>query len=740
MRTPPVTLVALLSLVAVTNNACDGSRRASPMPPADSSESGPEVDVTSDASVDANVADTTAADTPVEADRDPCVGVPHEGRCIGDSVERCVTGTGSGGSFISTTDCGAGLTCIVGVYGAACEPSAECRPGAAECRSNTLAVCVAGKWQLEACPNGCNESVAGAGCRPDIRTERYTNTVEFEFRGIGEGFTDWSSEVYSAPARRFLVISYGDSELIDSTITDENGGFEIDAVPAELSDADDFLALIAARAEDDGSLAYAIMDPVLPAGTQDIRAIAESGVPDPQVWYWTWGPGEIASDEGVYLPLAAGSGAAFAFDYLSTIYDYSESFFGRRDGTTVALWLGYGTSWSCGACFLDLPMVADDLDFAAQIFVSADADEAFWSGAVLAHELGHWVMSTYGRSPGEGGMHVMGVPTHPGIAWSEGFATWFSSVVRDETFYYDKQDGLFFWVDFAERAYSSGAYWTRPLAQAGLEQLIDENEVTRMLLGLTDDTTFGAMFTALSSPRMTIPPFLRGYETRTWDGLDEQNRPLPAWSTGTSAPHLADYFDALVCSGAFAASLIDQEAEPWAHYPYPSSAPLCRRSELPIEIIWHTTPTGTLAEVHWYLPLEAPMTLRFAAYEHDAIATWPEPEPPTIVPAGTPPGSLVIAFVPTQPGHGASLSQGPARPAALTVDVPGDHWQVHGRVPYQPRQLTEPTRIGPDLVLRGRTRGASIALTRWSGERAPRRAPAALRLPGIGNGSGTNTP
>ena len=46
MRTPPVTLVALLSLVAVTNNACDGSRRASPMPPADSSESGPEVDVT----------------------------------------------------------------------------------------------------------------------------------------------------------------------------------------------------------------------------------------------------------------------------------------------------------------------------------------------------------------------------------------------------------------------------------------------------------------------------------------------------------------------------------------------------------------------------------------------------------------------------------------------------------------------------------------------------------------------
>jgi|GEM_PF-3573074 len=697
----PRTLVSYALFIAALS-ACDGGTDApAVLVPAVGTFDGP---------------DTSQPDTSAEPDRNPCGDVPHEGRCIGNTLERCITGTGSSGSFVSTSDCGAGFACVTRPLASNCEPNADCRPGDAECRGETLAVCNSGSWQTTACANGCNDSVAGAGCRPGIATVRYSNTISFEYRTINTAFTDWSSEVASAPARRFLVLSYADGELLDSTLTDDNGWFELDAVPAQNEDADDFIALFAARAESDGSLAYAIMDPVLPATTQDVEGMARNGSDSAQAWYWTWGASDIASDTGVYLSIAAGSGAAFAFDYLSTVYDYSESFFGRRAGTTLALWLGYGTTWSCGACFFSLPAVADGFDFASQIFMPAGADESFWSGAVLAHELGHWVMSTYGVSPGEGGRHILGVPTHPGIAWSEGFATWFSSVVRDQGFYYDKQQGLFFWVDLANRAYSSGAYWTRPVAQDGLEQLIDENEVTRMLLDLTSDATFAKMFAALSSPRMTVAPFLRGYAARTWDGLDAQGRPFPAWSTGVSAPHLADYFDALVCGGEFSPPTVDQSTQPGAHYPYPSTNPLCRESELPIQVSWRDTPSGTNAEVRWYLPLDADLVLRFVP---GGVAH--------VIQRGTPPGSLSLAFAPSLTPNG-SLATTAARPDALAVDLSGEHWSVHGAVPYRAATLARPTRTQQHLAL-GHLQRSSIPLSSWTGPRAPRRATAITGLP-----------
>src|SRR5690606_34614971 len=118
--------------------------------------------------------------------------------------------------------------------------------------------------------------------------------------------------------------------------------------------------------------------------------------------------------------------------------------------------------------------------------------------AVTAHELGHWVMSTYGRSPGEGGQHILGIPSHPGLAWSEGWATWFSSVVRDSLVYYDKQGGVFFWIDLGARAYSGGQPWLRPEARFGLEQLMDENEVARTLLALTTESSVEGMLAALA--------------------------------------------------------------------------------------------------------------------------------------------------------------------------------------------------------------------------------------------------
>src|SRR5262249_60938778 len=68
----------------------------------------------------------------------------------------------------------------------------------------------------------------------------------------------------------------------------------------------------------------------------------------------------------------------------------------------------------------------------------------------------------------------------------------------------------------------------------------------------------------LSSVRMTIPPFLRGYTT----------------PYGLNTTFFADFLDALACGGMGAQS-IDLATEPLVHYPYPSANPLCSQAPMP---------------------------------------------------------------------------------------------------------------------------------------------------------------
>ncbi|PKN57526.1 MAG: hypothetical protein CVU56_11035 [Deltaproteobacteria bacterium HGW-Deltaproteobacteria-14] len=721
-------IATLAALVLVTLTACgDSADPASTAAPPDTfvgvDTAAPAEDVTRPVDTSPSpdsleppdslgTADTSPPLDTVSPTPDPCGGVPAAGRCDGNTLSVCVSGTGSGEPFAISVPCGAGYACTATASGASCVPNLACVPGASECHNGAVARCVAGAWQETPCPSGCNATPIGALCPPAVPTTHYANTVEYEYRAYNAGFTDWGADVYAAPARRFMVLSYANGELLDVTTSDDDGAFDLDVVPAALEDGDDFVALAAIAATSGADVDYAIVSPGGSLGQRSVEALALSGAPDPKVWVWSWRTTDIPAAAGVYLPLASGSGAAYAFNYLSAVHDFGVSLFGARAGTSLAVWLDYGVSWDCGNCFLDFPAHAAGLDFGSQMFIRADADESFWSGAVLAHELGHWLMATYGVAPGEGGEHVLGVPTHPGIAWSEGFATWFSSIVRQQSFYYDKQNGLFFWVDLDTRAYSTGVPWLRPLSEYGLEQLIDENEVARMLLGVTTDANVVALIDAVASPRMTVAPFLRGYLRRTWDALDGDGFPLPAWSTDQSAPHLADFLDALQCEDLVTASQVDAQTEPWAHYPYPSSAPLCLGGELPIQVTWRATATATLAEVRWYVPLAEELVLAFD----------PPSGPPTVIPAGSAPGTATLAF--TAPRRPATIAGAAPRLVGLDVSGAGAGWRVAGRVPYDAPALPAPALDGPRVNLRGALGGPSIRLTA---------VPAAARAPRTSN-------
>ncbi len=60
--------------------------------------------------------------------------------------------------------------------------------------------------------------------------------------------------------------------------------------------------------------------------------------------------------------------------------------------------------------------------------------------AVIDHEFGHYVQDAISATDSNGGEHT-GAPADPSLAWSEGFATFFSSFARNDSRYMDSYEG-----------------------------------------------------------------------------------------------------------------------------------------------------------------------------------------------------------------------------------------------------------------------------------------------------------
>jgi hypothetical protein len=66
---------------------------------------------------------------------------------------------------------------------------------------------------------------------------------------------------------------------------------------------------------------------------------------------------------------------------------------------------------------------------------NTDSDE--YDDAVIAHEYAHMLAAKYSRDDSPGGAHSMGDMLDPRLAWSEGWANFFSSVVRNDPIWRD---------------------------------------------------------------------------------------------------------------------------------------------------------------------------------------------------------------------------------------------------------------------------------------------------------------
>ena len=506
---------------------------------------------------------------------DPCGGMPVDGVCASAStVSYCGVPTGEGAPRVLTYACSAGESCQVQSGKARCVITGDCRAGTTECvNATTLRTCNAGSWGTTTCSSACRATTLGASCGAAGALKTLTGTVLYEARTPNVGLTDWASTPNQYYAPLFLVLSRGAGGLYDAVYTSAAAGslgtFSIQ-VP-EVPGPEDRIVVAAAADDGAGGLAFAVASPGF--ATSGEREPGTIGTP--ALWSWVWQTGSLTNGQNLVITEAMGSGAANVYFNMLVAYAVAYDQY-QRLGPSLIVWVGSGATWTCGACFGPFPTTAFGLPFASQIWIGASpTDQAYWSDAVNEHELGHWAMASFGASPGEGGPHFLGRPTFPGQAWSEGWATWFSSAVRGDSLYYDKQSGSFFWMDIAGADYSSGSAFVQPRASDGLLQLLDENEVAAMMwrVSRSGAGAADAVFQALASPRMTTPVATRGYTRHRW-GFDNSGNFVNVVDTGVSAPSFGDFLDALNCAG-FSRASIDAATIPGTQFPYPSATPIC---------------------------------------------------------------------------------------------------------------------------------------------------------------------
>lgn len=516
---------------------------------------------------------------------DPCQGVPVGGQCVNSSLVRfCSIPTGSGTPSVQTYACPGGSVCQPTGAGAACVQTGQCREDDSRCSgANTIQVCTAqGTWGAsQSCGGPCVPSAVGANCAISVATTALTGTLLYQDRAPRPDYADWAAPT-SKPARNVFVVSQRNNQWIDATTTNPNGQFTLQ-VPTSPT-AQDFVFFMAMGGDGLG-VRYVVADPNLGNGT---FSPGDRGM-SPRFWGWSRQVTALANGGTTTVSTAEGSGALNLFDLLQNIFTRSIAAHQGRQGLPIAMWMGLGVEWSCGACFVDGP----DIGFDSQIWMPGGSqDEGYWSDYTVAHELGHWQMASYGTSPNEGGPHILGCATFPGQAWSEGYATWHSAAMRNTRYQEDKQGGGFFWFDLTARQYfpginpSSCPFGPNNCGIPGATQLlgqIDENAVAALLWNLTLSRTTATqeIFHAISSRHLNQAPWPRGYTRRTWDvgsGCNKTN----VVNTGQPSLQLSDALDALRCGGSPAgsnsmpANLIDGATLNGTYYPYPSSSPMCR--------------------------------------------------------------------------------------------------------------------------------------------------------------------
>lgn len=463
----------------------------------------------------------------------PCNGVPESGRCLDTTtVATCVVGADNMPRLVQNS-CAVGYTCVSESAQAFCKLTSSCKEGQTRCTSSTTReVCSGGTWQSMTCPSAqqCNTFTGlGAACVLAGASVVVQGTLRFERRLPNANLTGYTApSAVSAPGV-FVEIVDG-NEVLGTGFTDTNGQFAVGAYRTPSATAKLLFVPIAFFPDD--SPAYGV-------------AIATNGdTISSSMGMWSFSSSNLPAatggiiNTGTQTVAAENSGALNIFTWMGVHWNRVTTLFGRAPAqSVVALWKPE-VDMFCLACFINragggtnVGSGAQTLHFENTILLSGTATSSplHWSASVINHEIGHFVMNEYGKSPGEGGVHYLNMPEAPGLAWSEGYATWAGQaalsvgLATPNSRYFTRQQGTSFFIDLSNAMSSAGMI---PLPNPGgpIDQEIGEIAVAAIAWDLWRSAGDAPISTGIALPRVT-GTMNRGYKT-----LD-----------------LVDFADAVVC-------------------------------------------------------------------------------------------------------------------------------------------------------------------------------------------------
>ncbi len=531
---------------------------------------------------------------------DPCAAAPSLDTCLtASSWYTCSAGTGSGTAAVlgyhtceswEQCDDSLGFAFCVPKTGSCSEGQSECVPG----KPNVARTCSAtGSWQEEPCL-GCapTQIVNAVSCPGETALSAQILQISYDSVSPNAGYTGWDSNspVAATPIYTLVVAlrfssDYSKIEAMWDAATVQSDGEVTLMVPTEPTSLD--VVLLAAVGIDPttGKRVFGVFEPDVPDGK--VNADYYNQVPGGSPHSWAKALVGLQSSGGKWhIALADNSWALQVYDRVRYDFFNAQNLWGQQ-GRSLVVWVREGTDFDCGACFAPWPSSAAkmaDTDAQSQMWLSTSTKK-YWSNATLDHEMGHWAMASFGTSPNEGGTHYANTKVPPGMAWSEGWATFFSSMSRGDSVYYSQGGGGMFWLDLSAAEYDDGGSLLPFSGSSSLVQFMDENRVAAALWQAAEQTqepfkALGntAFWSALASTQMNQPPYTRTYFRTIWDdvtpgGGGEYNATYTGVeSTDVLVPSFPSYLDALLCAKPSLKSKLQQSTSP---LPFPFNNPIC---------------------------------------------------------------------------------------------------------------------------------------------------------------------
>ena len=298
--------------------------------------------------------------------------------------------------------------------------------------------------------------------------------------------------------------------------------------------------------------------------------VASTEVKDPyDLWQWTIELSKFSHEDDpgyvgdVRITTEMSSGGLFLYMTLRRAYEsLAETSFGK----TVAEMPSIGVLWkpgiifNCGTCFLNVSTTGLRIGSGNSKIVlektmqvgGSSKDESAWGYPTLLHEFGHYVLYQR-RDNTKGGPHAMNTAADPKLAWSEGWATFYSLMAMSReankpvSIYWRVLNNGSYWIDYGKLFSPSGGgsvIVPKPNLSGGMKQNLGEGWVTHMLWAFYD----GKEITDIKPE----PDKVALGEKGIFAGISsERYLKCGLYNTGTRTcpdTDFVDYLDAIICN------------------------------------------------------------------------------------------------------------------------------------------------------------------------------------------------